>query len=111
MTEMLILFSRIAAGGVRTVIYLSIVLRLLVSKNNFYKATDRKKSNNRKDFAKTAFVAFVGAAIAVIFQIAADLPDFYVIAVEAVWIAVCASRFWGTEVRFCLFLGDRKSVV
>ena len=32
MTEMLILFSPIAAGGVRTVIYLFILLRLLVSK-------------------------------------------------------------------------------
>ncbi len=105
MTEMLILFSPIAAGGVRTVIYLFILLRLLVSKNNFCKAADRKESNNRKDFAKTAFAAFVGAVIAVIFQIAADLPDFYVIAAEVVWIAVCASRFWGTEVRFCLFLG------
>lgn len=52
MTEMLILFSPIAAGGVRTVIYLFILLRLLVSKNNFCKAADRKESNNRKDLRK-----------------------------------------------------------
>lgn len=105
MTEMMILFSQIAAGGIRTVIYLFIVLRLLASKNNICKTTERKKSNNRsKDFTRTVFVVFVGAAIAAVCQIAAGLSNFYVIAAEAVWIAVCASRFLVSEVRFCLFL-------
>lgn len=90
MTEPLILFSHIAAAGVRTAVYLTLLPRLLPAGN---------------PGKKGAATALSGAALLCGALYLAGLPEFCLLAAEAVWIALCAARFQGAPVRMSLFVG------
>lgn len=90
MTDWLILFSNIAAGGVRAVVYLFLVFRLLSA---------------RKPGRNGIITVLAGiAAISVIFSIT-GLPDIYRIISETVLFVVCARQFQNADTRMCLFIG------
>lgn len=90
MTDWLILFSNIAAGGVRAVVYLLLVFRLLSA---------RKPGRN----GVIAVLAGV-TVISVVFSIT-ELPDIYRMILETVWIVVCARHFQNADTRMCFFIG------
>lgn len=90
MTDWLILFSNIAAGGVRAVVYLLLVFRLL---------SVRKPGRN----GVIAVLAGI-TVISVVFSIT-ELPDIYRMILETVWIVVCARHFQNADTRMCFFIG------
>lgn len=90
MTNLPVLFSNIAAGEVRDVVYLFLVFRLL-----------KTNKPNRKSIA----AAFLGTAVIFAFFYVAGLPDLFSIVSETLWIALCARYFQGADVRMALFLG------
>lgn len=90
MTDWLILFSNIAAGSVRAVVYLFLVFRLLSA----------KKPGRNGIITVLAGIA----AISVIFSIT-GLPDIYRIISETVLFVVCARQFQNADTRMCLFIG------
>lgn len=90
MTDWLILFSNIAAGGVRAVVYLFLVFRLL---------SVRKPGRN----GVIAVLAGI-TVISVVFSIT-ELPDIYRMILETVWIVVCARHFQNADTRMCFFIG------
>lgn len=90
MTDWLILFSNIAAGSVRAVVYLLLVFRLL---------SVRKPGRN----GVIAVLAGI-TVISVVFSIT-ELPDIYRMILETVWIVVCARHFQNADTRMCFFIG------
>lgn len=126
MTDMLFLFSGIAAAGVRAFAYLFLISRLLpVKRPEDEEApesisgkiqekkllpdalssaalpsgiTDKKKSRIR-------LAALVGVAAISAMVYVTGLPDFYRIALETTWLAFCAGRFLGADTRMSLFIG------
>lgn len=100
MTEPIILLSGIAAGGVRTVFYLLLVRRLL---------TDSKRSVEKPPVGKrmktAAAAALAGSVVCSSLSFLSGWPDFYRMALETIWLAVCAGRFWGADARMSLFIG------
>lgn len=90
MTAWLIFLSNTAAGGVRAVVYLFLVSRLLSA----------KKMNKN-----SVMTALIGIAVISALLSAAGLPDLYRMALESVWLAVCANRFQGADTRMSLFVG------
>lgn len=90
MTDWLILFSNIAAGGVRAIVYLFLVFRLL---------SVRKPGRN----GVIAVLAGI-TVISVVFSIT-ELPDIYRMILETVWIVVCARHFQNADTRMCFFIG------
>ncbi len=90
MTDLLILFSNIAAGGVRAVVYLFLVFRLLSA---------------GKPEKKSAALAFGGLALILVILHVTGMPDFYRIALETVWLVFSVWRFQGADAKMSLFLG------
>ena len=90
MTDWLIVFSNIAAGCVRAVVYLLLAVRLL---------TIGIPGKNR-----VIAVPIGAAVIAAIFSLT-GLPDIYRLLSETVWLAVCAGQFPNADTRICLFIG------
>lgn len=89
MRLLLILFSNIAAGGIRIFICLFLISRLLPTK---------KWDKNH------VIVALAGITILSGIGSAAGWTDFYRAGLETVWITVCASRFLGADRRMGLFV-------
>lgn len=86
----LILLSDLLAGGLRVIVCLFLISRLLSA-----------------DMPEKRSIA-AGAAGAVVIAVAvflAGLPDSYQMTLEAVWIAVCACRLLKTDRRMGLFIG------
>ena len=90
MTGTLFFLSNAAAGGVRAAAGLFLVFRLLA---------DRKPGRGR------VTAAFAGGAMISLLLSAPGAPEFYYLLLETVWLALCASRFQGTEARMSLFVG------
>ena len=90
MTDPFILFSNIAAGGVRIFVCQFLIFRLLSA-----------KKPNQKQIA----AAFAGMGVITVILFVLGLSDFYRIILEVVWIAVCAARFQGAAARMSLFVG------
>lgn len=89
MTDWLIFFSDIAAGSVRTMICLFLIYRLLSTK---------------KPGRNSVIAAFIGTVIISAVLFTTGLSDFYRMVSEAIWIAVCASRFQNADTRMSLFV-------
>lgn len=90
MTNPFILFSDIAAGGIRIFVCQFLIFRLLSAK--------KPDKNQIK-------VIFAGIAVITVILSAFGLSDFYRMILETVWIAVCAGRFQGADTRMSLFVG------
>lgn len=90
MTDPFILFSNIAAGGVRIFVCQFLIFRLLSA-----------KKPNQKQIA----AAFAGMGVITVILFVLGLSDFYRIILEVIWIAVCAACFQGAAARMSLFVG------
>lgn len=90
MTGWFLFFSDIAAGSIRTVICLFLISRLLPS----------QKAGRNSVIAALAGNIAISAVLSV-----AGSSDFFRLASEAVWIAVCAGRFQKADIRMSLFVG------
>ncbi len=90
MTEKMIFVSHTAAAGVRAVLGLILISRLLAGK---------------RPGGKSILTVLAGAAITTGAALAGGMPDRYRMGVETVWIVFCAVRFQGTAARMSLFLG------
>lgn len=90
MTDWLILFSNIAAGGIRAIVYLFLVFRLL---------SVRKPGRNGV-MAVLAGIAVISALFSII-----ELPDIDRMILETIWIVVCARHFQNADTRMCFFIG------
>ncbi len=90
MTNPLILCSTVAAGGVRAVVCLFLISRLLQAK--------RPKK-------KGIMAAFFGFAVLSVLLSATGLSDFYRMVLETVLLAACARRFQEADSRMSLFVG------
>lgn len=89
MTQWLNLISNSAAGSVRVTVCLFLIFRLSAEKPG----------------KKSVVAGLAGMVILSILQSLINLPDFYRMALEAVWIAVCASRLQRADTRISLFVG------
>lgn len=89
MTQWLNLISNSAAGSVRVTVGLFLIFRL----------------SSEKPGKKSVVAGLAGMVILSILQSLINLPDFYRMALEAVWIAVCASRLQRADTRMSLFVG------
>lgn len=90
MTELFLLFSNIAAGGIRILICLFLIFRLLSA----------KKPNRNSVMA-----ALAGITVLSVLLFIAGCSDFYRMVSETVLIAVCACLFQGADTRMSLFVG------
>lgn len=90
MTEWMFLLLDAAAGGVRIMVCLLLVFRLLQTK---------------KPERKCLGAALAGAAATALAACVLELPDLFRGALEVGWIAVCAAHFQEADVRMSLFLG------
>ena len=90
MTNPLILCSTVAAGGVRVVVCLFLISRLLQAK--------RPKK-------KGIMAAFFGFAVLSVLLSVTGLSDFYRMVLETVLLAACTSRFQEADSRMSLFVG------
>lgn len=90
MTNGFVLVSDMAAGGVRVTVCLFFLSYLLSVK---------------RPEKKSVAAAVAGAAAVALLTLPAGMPDSYRMALEAVWIAVCAGRFQRADVRMSLFVG------
>lgn len=90
MTDWLILFSNIAAGGVRAVVYLFLVFRLLSA----------RKPGRNGIITVLAGIAVISASFSI-----TELPDIYRMISETVWFVVCARHFQNADTRMCFFIG------
>ena len=90
MREPFILFSDIAAGGVRAIVYLLLVHRLFPV---------------RQPEKKGVIMAIGGIAFMFGILHIAGMPDVYRMVWETVWIAVCAGRFQKADAKMSLFIG------
>lgn len=90
MREMLVLFSNMAAGWVRIFLCLYLISRLLSSK---------------KPGKRCVALAFFGVVVLSVIVSVTGLPQFYPMALEALWITFCAGYFLGADKRMSLFVG------
>ncbi len=90
MTVLLVLCSDIAAGSIRMIFGLLLVVWFLATGK-----TDRKCIS----------IAFAGSAVISAILSATGLPDFYRIISETAWISVCAVRLQKADTRMSLFMG------
>lgn len=86
MTNLLLLFSTIATGSIRVIVYLFLIFRLL-------KAKKPNKYN--------IITAVLGITILSIIEIS----DFYHILLETIWLVICVNYFQTIDTRLCLFIG------
>lgn len=90
MTEPIFFISQTAAGGVRAIVCLFLIHRLLST-----------QKPDRKEIA----AALLGcAAISVLLSVM-ELPEYYRMGLEAVWLTVCDVRFQKADTRMSLFIG------
>ncbi len=90
MTALFLLISAVAASGVRAVTGLLLIFRFLSAGN---------PGKGR------IALALCGIAVLSLLLSATGCPEVYRMAAETVWLAVCAARFHGPDVRMCLFIG------
>ncbi len=90
MTDSLLALSDAAAGGIRILIYLFLVSRLLPTE---------------KPGKKCIGAALAGRTVLSVVFIAAGLPELYRMTLEAGWCVFCAGRFQNAAPRMNLFLG------
>ena len=90
MTELSLLLFNIVAGGVRVIIYLFLVFRLLSTK---------------KPGKNGIIVSLIGAAVISAVLSVTNLPDAYHILLESIWIVLCVHLFQDAVVRISLFIG------
>ena len=88
---MLVLFSNILTGGLRVAAGLCLLSRLLAAE---------------KPGKKPIAAGIAGALAIAAFLFRTNLPDFYRMVLEAVWIAVCAGRWQKADIRMSLFVGS-----
>lgn len=89
MMHWLLLFSAIAAGCVRILVCMSLILSLLPAK---------------KPGTQSMALAAAGAAVLSAGLFLTGMPDVYRAALESVWITVCSNRFQQTDTRISLFI-------
>lgn len=90
MTDVLLFLSYTAAGWVRITLGLLLVWLLLSS---------------RRPGAASLGLALAGAAALALLPLFFSLPAFYGVALETVWLVLCASRLQGAPPRMGLFVG------
>lgn len=90
MMDGLILFSDFTASGVRSVVCLFLIFRLL--------------SARKPEWKSIAAVLAGSAAVSVILSVT-ELPDYYRMALEIILIFVCAGYFQKADTRMSLFIG------
>ena len=100
---LLILLSDIAATGVRIMVCLLLISGLLSCAGAAKKGMPAIPGLKKKQVS--CGTAVFGGAVIAITMAAAGMPDFYRMALEAGWIAVCACRFRGADARMSLFIG------
>lgn len=89
MTDWFILLSDIAAAGIRTIVCLLLISRLLSS---------------GKPEKKNITVAICGVIVISILLFLTGLPDFFRLALETAWIVICANQLQNTDTRMSLFI-------
>lgn len=85
----IILLSKILTSGLRVIVCLFLISQLLSA----------EKPDKRSIFTGLAGMFFITVLLFLI-----DLPDFYRMALEVVWIAICASRLQRADNRMRLFV-------
>ena len=90
MTDVLLFLSYTAAGWVRITLGLLLMWLLL---------------STRRPGAASLGLALAGAAALALLPLFFSLPAFYGVALETVWLVLCASRFQGAPPRMSLFVG------
>lgn len=85
----LILLSDILTGGLRVIVCLFLISRLLSAK---------------KPDKSIIFIGLAGALVIPVLLSCINFPDFYRTVLEAVWIAVCACRLQRADTRMALFV-------
>lgn len=89
MTDWFIILSDIAAAGIRAIVCLFLISRLL-------SAGKLKRKN---------IAAGIGGVIVIsILLFVTDLPDFFRLALETAWIVICSSHLQNTDTRMSLFI-------
>lgn len=89
MTDPIFFISQTAAAGVRAIVCLFLIFRMLSA---------------QKPEKKTILTALLGCAVISILLSVTGLPDYYRIGLEAVWFTVCAVRFQNADDRMSLFI-------
>lgn len=85
-----VLLSHILSGGLRIIVCQFLIFRLLSAE---------------KPDKRIAFTGLAGALVIAVLLFLTDFPDFSRMALEAVWIAVCAGRLQKADFRMGLFVG------
>lgn len=86
----LIVLSNILAGGLRVIVCMFLISRLLSAE---------------KPDKRSIFIGVAGSLVITVLLFLTNFLDFYQMALEAVWIAVCASRLQRADTRMGLFVG------
>lgn len=89
MTDWFIILSDIAAGGVRVIVCLFLISRLLSA---------------RKPGKKSMAVGIIGMIVISILLFLTDLPNFFRLTLETIWIVFCANHLQNTDIRMSLFI-------
>lgn len=89
MTDWFILFSDIAAAGIRVIVCLFLISRLLSAD---------------KPGKKSIAASMIGVVIISILLPLMGLPNFFRLTLETIWIAVCASHLQSRNARMNLFI-------
>lgn len=89
MTDWFILFSDIAAGSIRVIVCLFLISRLLSA---------------HKPRKKSITVGIAGIIAISILLLLTDLPVFFRLTLETIWIVFCANHIQNTDIRMSLFI-------
>lgn len=89
MTDWFILFSDISAGSVRVIVCLFLISRLLPA---------------RKPEKKSIAVGIAGIIVISILLFLTDLPNFFRLILETIWIVFCAYYLQNADTRMSLFI-------
>ena len=99
----LFFISGILAGGLRSAVCLFLIFRLLPVKEN---GGDDRSGPQDTRLLRNGMITVTAGGMAIsglLFW--AGLPDFCRMALEAVWISICARRWLKTDARMSLFVG------
>ncbi len=120
MTEWLILFSNAAAGGVRAVVCLFLIYRLLSAQRSEGGGLTVQKPQGggltvqrpdgggltvQRPDRRSIAAALAGIVVLSMLVSVTGLPELYQMLLEAVLTAVCARRFQSADMRMSLFIG------
>ena len=97
-----LLCSGILAGGIRVLVCLLLISRLLSEGTG--KENDGRVPGNAYRSGKGALVGIMGGMIISAAFFGANLPEWYQMALEAAFIAACARRWLKTDARMGLFV-------